>query len=731
MIASVVFPQGWCKFYDYSVPAEILESGIVLSVGSVVKVNLRQKESIGVVFNIVSDDNNKGAITEKLSPILSVLSYKIPESVIGLVKFVAEQNFVSWGSALKLVSGKFLTADLSPLPVYAKDKVGTDESDVYTIEKLNQHFAHNTWKKALKDGKLSITNFKQEACDHPFTYLTPDQEIIANKLEHALDGLFLLEGSTGSGKTDVYLEVIGRRLFQAFEKGQSGKILILVPEISLTTSFLNRFKKRFGLEPLIWHHKTSETARKSIFAWALDSQDSGVIIGARSALFLPFANLKMIVMDEEHDSTYKQGEGIRYNSKECVEFLSQQLNIPTVFVSATPSLEYFLKGDSDTKRYTHLKIERQQQHGHAKVEIVDMRKEKNAQSSASRQASGWLSNRTVECLKENFKKGEMSMLFLNRKGYSPLVVCAKCGNRVLCPSCSVGLVFYKSGEVKCHYCGYYRKLEVNCGVCTTPEQKAQDNYPSTWIFVGPGIERLAQIVQELIPEAKIATASSDITKAELIDLHDRINKNDIANRIDILIGTQILAQGHHIERLSFVCIVDCDFGLGSADYQASERTYQMLTQVRGRAGRGDIPGHCILQTFCPDHPLIQHFAKGELEAWLPIALEERKTFHWPPYCNLLAIIIESNSQNFAQAFAQSIKKELQSMSAKLEVANIELLGPTPAPVFKLKQSFRYRFLFKYHNFKEIEPIVSHIIEKYGSKQKNVKILIDNLPESFI
>lgn len=481
--------------------------------------------------------------------------------------------------------------------------------------------------------------------------LTEEQQAAADILVRKVGSGFsatLLDGVTGSGKTEVYFEAVAEAL------AQNKQVLVLVPEISLTSQWLRRFELRFGVTPFIWHSEVGvKDKAKTWKAVALNK--AKVVVGARSALFLPFADLGIIVVDESHDHSFKQESLVTYQGRDMAVLRAHLEKIPVILSTATPDLETIVnveEGKYDcvklTKRFAKAVL--------PEIKILDLKKDKPQKGPWG---VSFLAPTLVDELAANLKRGEQSMLFLNRRGYAPLLICRDCGHRIQCPHCTAWLAEHRiTGELICHHCGFKMFTPKRC-----PECGSEDGLTAC----GPGVERIAEEVRNRFPEARTAILSSDITTnyKQISDvIHRTANKE-----IDILIGTQILAKGHNFPDLTLVGVVDADLGLMGTDLRASEQTFQLLAQVSGRAGRGEKKGVVYLQTLYPDHPVLQAVIEHNREAFIEIEKSSRRLLHMPPYGKLAALIISSANQQAAEAAAYYLGK----CAPNTEL--IETLGP--------------------------------------------------------
>jgi primosomal protein N' (replication factor Y) len=477
-------------------------------------------------------------------------------------------------------------------------------------------------------------------------------------------GVTLLDGVTGSGKTEVYFEAVAATL----AKGRQA--LVLLPEIALTAQWLERFEARFGVLPAQWHSDLTLSERR--FTWrAVAEGQVQVLVGARSALFLPFPDLGLIVVDEEHDSSFKQVEGVIYHARDMAVARARLGDHPIVLASATPSIETV--ENVHRGRYTALHLP--DRHGGAAqphVVLVDLKKT----PPPARQS--WLSPPLREALTATLEAKEQAMLFLNRRGYAPLTLCRTCGHRLQCPRCTAWLVEHRqAGRLQCHHCGYLATLPAEC-----PECHARGSFAAC----GPGVERLAEEVAALHPTARVSILASDTLDgpqrvAEFVRAVE-------AREIDVLIGTQVVAKGHHFPYLTLVGVVDADLGLEGGELRAAERTYQLLAQVAGRAGREALPGKVVIQTTQPNHPVMQALAAGDRDGFLAAEAAIRRAGSWPPFGRLAALIVSGSHAAEVDRVAASLAR------AAPRGPGIEVLGPAPAPLALLRGRHRRRLLLK-------------------------------------
>ncbi len=497
--------------------------------------------------------------------------------------------------------------------------------------------------------------------------LSDEQTQAADILRAAVDAkkyaAFLLDGITGSGKTEVYLEAIKAGLKQGLQ------VLVLVPEIVLTQPLIQRLEERLQLPATSWH--SNLTPKQRAERWqAIAKGEARLIVGARSALFLPFPKLGLIIVDEEHEHSFKQEEGVLYHGRDMAVVRAHLEQLPIILVSATPSLE--TETNCQSGKYTRLLLKAR--HGGATlppIETIDMRQHRMP-------AKQFVSPHLIKAIAETIEKREQVLLFLNRRGYAPLTLCRTCGHRLKCPNCSAWIVEHRAlGKLQCHHCGYQSRSPKNC-----PECKAEDSLHA----VGPGVERLQEEIVEHFPNARVALFTSDhiATPKQAEKLLSEID----AGKIDIIIGTQMVAKGHHFPNLTLVGVIDADLGLEGGDLRASEKSFQMMTQVSGRAGRAEKKGKVLLQTYNPDHPVMKALIAGDRENFLKREAEYRRAAAVPPFGRFAAIIFSGRNESEVKQAATQLR------NAAPKQAGTQVLGPAPAPMTQLKGKYRYRLLVK-------------------------------------
>ena len=484
----------------------------------------------------------------------------------------------------------------------------------------------------------------------------------------------LLDGVTGSGKTEVYFEAVA----EAIRQGR--QTLVLLPEIALTEPFLKRFHDRFGCEPVAWHSGLRSTQRRR--AWrAIASGEALVTVGARSALFLPYRNLGLIVVDEAHETSFKQKEGVHYHARDVAVMRGKFEGCPVILASATPAIE--TRQQVALGRYAELKLPGR--YGPAEmptIEAIDLIQHPPERGT-------WIAPKLVTALRETFEKGEQSLLFLNRRGYAPLTLCRNCGHRFQCPNCTAWMVEHRlTRRLACHHCGHVMPTPRAC-----PECKAEDSL----VACGPGVERIADEVATLFPEAKTAVVTSDTiwSPAKAAEFVGRMEAGDI----DIVVGTQLVTKGYHFPNLTLVGVIDADLGLEGGDLRAAERTFQQIRQVSGRAGRGAKPGHVFIQTHSPSAQVMQALITGDAEAFYEAETEARRDAGAPPFGRYAAIVVSSEEQACAHEVARAVAQSAP------RVDGMAVYGPAPAPLAMLRGRHRYRLLVHARRALDVQDVI--------------------------
>ncbi len=563
---------------------------------------------------------------------------------------------------------------------------------------------------SLKESLLAAPPKRAKKFDHgaanpelPGPALSPAQDILSANLraDVAADkmSVTLLDGVTGSGKTEVYLEAVAQAL------RDQKQALVLLPEIALSIQFLARFSARFGAPPALWHSELTPAQRRATYRAVAEGR-ADVVVGARSALFLPFARLGLIVVDEEHENAYKQEDGVMYHARDMAVVRAKFSACPAILVSATPSLETV--ENAAQGRYKKLALPAR--HGGAlmpAIHAIDLRADPPARGQ-------FLSPQLITAMQETLARDEQVMLFLNRRGYAPLTLCRACGHRLSCPHCAAWLVEHRThARLICHHCGHGVPKPAKCTACEAEH---------SFVPIGPGVERIAEEVAALFPHTPALLMTSDsITGQALAQAAARrIEQREVG----IIIGTQMVAKGWHFPHLTLVGVVDADLGLAGGDLRAGEHTVQMLHQVAGRAGRAQAPGRVLLQSYAPDHPVIAALLSGNLPAFLAQEAAMRRPGNWPPYGRLAALIISASDERQADQTARDLARTAP------HGPGITVLGPAPAPIALLRGKFRRRLLLKTSRSIAVQPLLRSWLALVNVPRP-VRVDIDIDPVSFM
>lgn len=713
---SVRFPMSLEGVYDYRVP-----EGMQLKPGQYVLAPFGPRKLRGVVWG----DGTGEVADEKLREIEQVSDLP-PLSDVNrrFLERVAAYNMASVGSVLRMSLSVPEALD-PPKPkvgyrITGEEPMRLTDARTRVLDQLRNHapqtaaeISHATGSSAavikglVAQGAVEAVPIEQRLDLAPPDWtlpgptLSPAQSTAAAKIVASVGSYqaTLLEGVTGSGKTEVYFEAVAK----ALERDE--QVLVLLPEIALTGQWFDRFKVRFGGSPVTWHSDIRERQRR--LSWrAVATGEARVVVGARSALFLPWHNLGLIVVDEEHDPAFKQEEGTTYHGRDMAVLRASLGKIPVVLASATPSLETLYNVEEGRYSRVHLPL----RHGGAampEIHAIDLRSDPPPRGE-------WIAPPLRDALAETFERGEQALLFLNRRGYAPLTLCHKCGYRWQCPHCTAWLVEHRHlNRIECHHCGYYSpkpKVCVECG--------GED----TLAACGPGVERVAEEVEALFPDIRRAVMTSDTIGAPgmAASLFEKMSNLEI----DLLIGTQIIAKGHHFPKLTLVGVVDADLGLAGGDLRASERIYHMLTQVSGRAGRAELPGRAYLQTHAPDHPVMEALVANDAEAFLRYELASRVRAGMPPAGRLVALILSGPNMGQVDELAAELARGAPHMQG------ITILGPANPPLELLRGRHRRRFLLKAPRDVNVQAIVRDWIAPFKIP-RHMRLKIDVDPYSFM
>ncbi len=716
---SVVTLQKGTDFLDYLVP----EGGVEL--GSFVKVPLRNKIILGIVWS--KERSTKTTYDKKeISKVLNLPS--LTDDVRNFLKRCSEYNIFSLNTALRLCVSPNLnlensdsesfyeigiqeTKRLTPERKRVLDSLSIigqapiSKTDLIKVSKVSESVIRNMEKRNIIR-KISVER------TNDFAKIQPSfSKTLSDSQKHVSDDLrlkvksesystTLLKGVTGSGKTEVYMDAIAEAILLGHQ------VLVLFPEIGLSTTFAERFQKRFKCGFAEWHSEISVKQKRNILRAVLDGSLK-LVFGARSAVFLPFNNLGLIIVDEEHDSSYKQEENIRYHARDMAVLKGSYSQAPVILVSATPSLETWVnalemkyEGKSLPKRFGNALL--------PNVTLVDMRQK----SSKEHQ---WLSKEIVKKIECNMKKKQQSLLFLNRRGYSPLIMCKHCFHVLTCRNCDAKLADHKLHQaLLCHLCGSRYELPKTCPSC-------HKNF--CHISIGPGIERIEEEIRSIFPTAVIELLSSDhYNESEnLKDCFKRI----ACGKVDIIIGTQMISKGHNFPLLSFVGIIDVDLALKGGDIRAAENTFQLLRQVIGRAGRHEIAGEAYVQTYFPDDTVMKTLCMANDDEFMFFQKKLRELAKVPPFGRMVALIVSGSVRDNSMDYAQRLVKKMFA----LKKYNVEIYGPADARVSKIRKKFRVRILLKASKFLPIQPLVKNILLD-TRPPRGVRVTIDVDPITF-
>jgi len=716
---SVLLPLPLERAFDYRVP-----DGLDPKPGDVVVVPLNRREEVGVVWDCEPD----AAVPErKLKPISAILDTPpMGDTLRRFVDWVAAYTLSPPGEvmsmALRVVRQPTAPAigwhRVDPPP----DNVRVTPARQRVLDVLAESEPRATADLArlagvgaavirgMGDAGLLVSEVLSEP--PPFAIPDPDaagpdlsgpQETAASTLRQAAAArrfsVTLLDGVTGSGKTEVYLEAVAECL------RQGRQALILLPEIALSSQWLSRFQRRFGVAPAVWHSDLASRVRR--VTWRAVAEGAApVVVGARSALFLPFPDLGLVVVDEEHETAFKQEDGVVYHARDMAVVRARLCQAPAILVSATPSLETV--ANVEAGRYTRVHLP--ERHGGATlplVEAVDLR-------DTPPERGRFLAPPLVAAVTETLARGEQAMLFLNRRGYAPLTLCRRCGHRMQCPNCTAWLVEHRARrELQCHHCGHAIPIPTECPACEAPNSLTP---------VGPGVERITEEAATLFPAARLLVMASDTMPGP--NAAAEAARAIEAREVDLIIGTQIVAKGWHFPFLTLVGVVDADLGLAGGDLRAAERTVQLLHQVAGRAGRADAPGRVLLQTFSPEHPVMQALVEGDLDAFMASEAAQRKPGHWPPYGRLAALIVSADSAMAADELA----RDLGRVAPHAE--GVVVLGPAPAPLSILRGRHRRRLLLKTRRDIAVQPLLRDWLAKVAVPRGG-RVDVDVDPASFL
>lgn len=724
-IVKVLIPNVINAGYDYRLNANA-------EIGNFVRVTVMNHQYIGVIVGF----GDSGLDESKIKSVIEICNLgKMSRADIDWIYKMSEWTLMMPGAVLRLILNvpdafnapkteqlyKYnfdVTAKMTNSRQSVADAFQSNDNDAMSVNDIVNiaHVSNAVVKTMIKNGILIPTD-SREIIDNRFNYkyfdtntvtLNTEQQSAADAVANAIDSggfsVFLLDGITGSGKTQVYFDSVLR----AYNAGKS--VLLMMPEIALTAQFMDRFEKRFGAKPVVWHSNLTSARRRDIWR-GVARGDIRIVVGTRSALFLPWQNLGLIVVDEEHDTSYKQEDMGNYHARDMAILRANISGFPVILASATPSTETM--HNVALGKYQRLRLT--SRFGGAQmptIETIDMRTNRpESYKIGDDEFVGNLSEQLCAEIKTTLDDKKQVMLFINRRGFAPIVQCKKCGWVAQCPDCSMSLNYHKHiNKMVCHMCGHMENVPTICPQCK--------NNVSTR---GAGLEKIEQEINVKFPNARTALVSSDtiISREALERLVHKMENGEI----DIIIGTQILAKGHHFPNLTLVGVVDADMGLFGTDFRAGEHTFQQLFQVAGRAGRGEFPGRVLLQTYQPEHPVIRAICAGDRDEFMASDMESRRAAQMPPFGQLIAIIVESDKET-------TLKKYCDALSASAPQLNGgKIMGPIAAQIYQIRNWYRMRFLVSGPARANLQPVVRDWISRV-KQPANVRVKIDVNPQNF-
>ncbi len=726
-IVKVLIPNAVNAGYDYRLNAAATR-------GQMVRVTVMNRAYVGIIIG-----PGDGVIdVSKIKPVTEVLKYSLSNADVDWILKMAEWTMMAPGAVLRLIlnvpdaflpprqeimytMGPIDGVRMTDARMAVADAFAANDNDSMTVSDI-QHIARVSGAvvRTMIKNNLLVPAASRVAnplnisiyCDMGTVTLNADQSAAAAEIGRHIDAggfsVHVLDGVTGSGKTQVYFDAAWR----AYAAGHG--VLLMMPEIALTAQFMDRFRDRFGAPPVVWHSNLTAARRRDIWR-AVASGDVRIVVGTRSALFLPWQNLGLVVIDEEHDGSYKQEDMGNYHARDMAILRAKIGGFPVVLASATPSAETL--ENVACGRFHCMKLT--SRFGGAQmptIETIDMRgikcQDYTPSDAPDTLRAGTLSPVLCDAMRDTLAAGHQVMLFINRRGFAPLVQCRHCGWVASCPDCTVSMTYHKRmGRLMCHMCGRTAPMTDVCPECGLGVTMR-----------GAGLEKIQEEVAAKFPGVRTECVSSDtmLSRAALERLVARME----SGAIDVVIGTQILAKGHHFPNLTLVGVVDADMGLFGTDFRAAEHTFQQLFQVAGRAGRGDTPGRVLMQTYQPTHPVMTAICAGARDEFMTTDMNARRTAGMPPYGQLIAIIVEGQRESVVQKFCSDLAAAAPNLNGG------KIMGPIMAGVYQIRHWYRMRFLISGARTANLQPAVKHWLAKVRVPA-NVRVKIDVNPQNFM
>ena len=714
--------------FTYKVPLDMEEK---VKVGQIVKVpfGVRSKPVEGFILDLKAEEEMK--VSFKMKSILSVENEEpvITEDDLKLINFLREEYLCKYIDAIRLLipvgilkGAKSKSRNVIVFINNKQEKIKNKDGYIEIIDFIKRNTGKYTKTELSKEHGFSIYKLNK-LMEHGlikseeeivFRYntreynkdvqknLTVEQSMAIKEIEESEENLILLKGVTGSGKTEVYMRIVEKTL----EEGKSA--IVLVPEIALTPQMIERFKGRFGSNVALFHSKLSDGERFDEW-YRVKEGKASLIIGARSAIFLPAKNLGLIIIDEEHENTYKSDQNPKYQTKEVAEYIAKLKGCKVILGSATPTIESYYRAISGEMKLVELN-HRVDNKPMPKMMLVDMREELRSGNKSL------FSRRLYASMKEKLEKGEQIILFLNRRGFSTFVSCRSCGYVFHCEDCDISMTYHKNGFLVCHYCGKTKKQPNLCPKCGSKYVK----------FFGAGTERVEEEVRRYFKNARILRMDVDTTRAK--DSHEKIYNAFKAREADILIGTQMVSKGLDFPNVTLVGILAADMSLNLPDYRAAERSFQIITQVAGRAGRGDKEGEVIVQTYTPEHYSLQYAKKYDYENFYEKEFTIRAMMGYPPFGRIL--LINGSGKNEDELRKQMIYLGEKVKEKAEEFGGLEVLGPTPCIIYRIKENYRWQIIIKGEFSSKFSKSIKDILyDKANNVYNDIRVSMDINPNS--